>query len=60
MNCPICRRETIVLAKDGPNRRRQCTGCGNRFTTVEKLKEEDRRQQEAIEAVREAAGKLPA
>ena len=60
MNCPICRSETIVLTKDGPDRRRKCTGCGNRFTTVEKLKEEDLRQQEAIEAVKAAAEKLAA
>lgn len=60
MNCPICSRETIVLAKDGPDRRRRCTSCGNRFTTVEKLKEDDRRQLEAIEAVKRAAEKLAA
>lgn len=60
MKCPICRQDSIVLAKEGTARRRKCTGCGKRFTTVEKLKEEDQRQQEAVQAVREAAEKLKA
>lgn len=49
-----------MLAKEGPARRRKCTGCGNRFTTVEKLKEDEKRQLEAIEVVKAAAGKLAA
>lgn len=66
MNCPICKGETVVLSKDGVERRRKCvgrdgrSGCGNRFTTVEKLKDDEKRQLKAIEAVRAAAEKLAA
>lgn len=61
MNCPLCKGETVVLSKDGVERRRKCaTGCGHRFTTIEKLKEEEKRQLEAIETVKAAAVKLVA
>ena len=58
MNCKVCGGDTIVLGKDGPDRRRRCTGCGKRFTTTEVLKEEHQRIQEAAQAVREAAEKI--
>ena len=66
MDCPICKGETVVLSKEGVERRRKCVGrdgaggCGNRFTMIEKLKEEEKRQLEAIETVKAAAVKLVA
>lgn len=61
MNCPICNGETIVLAKDGAERRRKCTGgCGHRFSTIEKLKEEEQRQAEVIRDAKALAEKLVA
>jgi transcriptional regulator NrdR family protein len=49
-----------VLKTQGDERRRRCTVCRHPFVTVEKLKEDERRQVEAIEAVRQAAQKLAA
>jgi transcriptional regulator NrdR family protein len=60
MNCPICSQETRVLRKDAAERRRQCTACGHRFTTTEIPRDEHQRQQEAVQAVMEAAEKLKA
>ncbi len=60
MNCPVCRQETIVLRKDGAERRRECTACRHRFVTVEVPKDEQLRQQEAVQTVIEAAEKLKA
>lgn len=60
MNCPLCHQPTIVLKTLGDERRRRCTACLHRFTTIEKLKEDEQRQAEAIEAVRQAAEKLAA
>lgn len=60
MNCPICRSDTRVLKTMASERRRQCSGCGHRFTTIERLKEDDQRLQEAVQTVREAAEKLKA
>lgn len=58
MNCPICASDSHVLTKDGVTRRRECTKCFHRFTTVERLKAEEDRLQEAVQTVREAAEKL--
>ena len=61
MNCPTCSGDTIVLRADGNERRRECRGqCRQRFTTVEVLKVDHLRQQEAVEVVKEAAAKLAA
>jgi transcriptional regulator NrdR family protein len=60
VNCPICSSDTIVLHKDGADRRRKCTKCHQRFTTTEVLKEELQRQQEAVQAVRDVAERLKA
>ena len=39
MNCPVCDAETCVIDTrkqiDSVNRRRECTVCGHRFSTVE-------------------------
>jgi transcriptional repressor NrdR len=41
MNCPFCGAETKVTNKrdidDSTKRRRECLGCGKRFTTYERL-----------------------
>lgn len=58
MNCPICRQDTIVLTTVAPDRRRKCTTCGHRFTTVEVLKEDHQRLQAAVEDVRAVAERL--
>ena len=60
LNCPICSQETRVLRTDDAERRRMCTACGYRFTTTEVLKDEQRRQLEAVQTVLEAAEKLKA
>jgi transcriptional regulator NrdR family protein len=48
MNCPICNSESRVLTKEGCARRRECTKCGNRFTTAEVLKAELERSERII------------
>lgn len=58
--CPICEQDTLVLETRGAERRRRCTKCLHTFTTVEKLKVEDLRQQEAVQILLEAADKLKA
>lgn len=58
MNCPVCSQDSSVLKSRGVERRRQCTICGHRFTTIEKLKDAEQRQQEAVQVVREAAERL--
>lgn len=58
MNCRICPGETIVLETRGSERRRHCTACGHRFTTVEVLKDERRRELAAVQVVKEAAERL--
>lgn len=50
----------MVVKTLGNERRRRCTTCRHLFSTVEKLKEDEQRQLEAIEAVRQAAEKLAA
>lgn len=60
MNCPVCRQPSVVLKTLESERRRRCTACGHRFTTVEKLKDEERRQREAVQTVLEAAERLKA
>ena len=60
MNCTICHGDTVVLSKDGADRRRRCSQCGHRFTTTEVLKEDHQRQQDAVRTVVEAADKLRA
>lgn len=49
-----------MLKTQGNERRRRCTKCRHPFVTVEKLKDDEKRQAEAIEAVRQAAEKLAA
>jgi DNA-directed RNA polymerase subunit RPC12/RpoP len=58
VNCPTCSSGSIVLRKDGDIRRRRCTRCGQRFETVEKLQADEKRQADAIEALRLAARSL--
>jgi transcriptional regulator NrdR family protein len=47
MNCPVCSRDSRVLKTTDTERRRECLGCGHRFTTKEVLKD-DHQRQEAI------------
>lgn len=58
MKCPVCRQETRVLGKDAAQRRRQCTGCGHRFTTTEVLTDELKRRERILEDAKALAGKL--
>lgn len=58
VNCPVCPAGTIVLETRGDERRRKCTSCGHRFTTVEVLKEIRQLEQAAVQVVREAAERL--
>lgn len=60
MNCPTCDSDTIVLRADGAQRRRQCTNtaCNNRFTTIEVLKDDHDRLQDAVEQVRQVAERI--
>lgn len=61
MNCPICKGDTRILRTEGAERRRECIdGCGRKFTTVEVLKEDHQRQQEAVQIVVDVAAKLKA
>lgn len=60
MNCPLCSKPTLVLKTIGEDRRRECTGCGHRFTTTEVLKEDHQRQAELLEDARALAEKLAA
>ncbi len=60
MNCPICKADTYVQSTTGQERRRKCTGCGERFTTVEVLKVEHQRREALLEDARELAEKLTA
>lgn len=48
----------MVLEKRGAERRRQCTECGHRFSTLEKLKDLERRQAEALKDAKALAEKL--
>lgn len=37
IKCPNCRnKDTFVYAKYGDKRYRECHGCGERFTTIER------------------------
>ena len=59
MNCPTCDGETIVVHTNGNERRRECRGdCRQRFTTVEVLKDDHQRLQEAVADVRQVAERL--
>lgn len=62
MNCPVCRKETIVLETRGLDRRRGCLvdrgGCGHKFTTTEVLKTEHDRQQKIIKDAQDLAGSI--
>jgi hypothetical protein len=60
LNCPICSQDSIVLRTDGAERRRCCTACQHRFTTTEVLKDERRRELEAVQTLLEAAERLKA
>jgi transcriptional regulator NrdR family protein len=53
VNCPICHHDTRVLRTDGTERRRQCTRCLHRFTTVEQAKEKVNILEQAVEKARE-------
>ena len=35
MKCPRCQSDSRVIATREPKRRRQCTACGHRWSTVE-------------------------
>ncbi len=76
MNCPYCgHAEDKVIdsreAGDGVRRRRQCLGCGSRFTTYERLqaaslfviKKDERREefnrQKLLAGIRKACEKRP-
>lgn len=48
MNCEICHGDTRVLKTVDTERRRECTRCGNRFVTVEVLKEDQRRKDQLL------------
>jgi hypothetical protein len=60
VNCPTCRSDTIVLHKDGPDRRRRCTNerCGQRFTTMEVMKAEYQRRESILRDATALAEKL--
>ena len=58
LNCPVCSQPTAVLEKRGNERRRECTACRHRFSTVEKLRDVDRRQAEALRAAVDLAEKV--
>jgi transcriptional regulator NrdR family protein len=45
---------------DGAQRRRQCTACGQRFTTIEVLKDEHQRREAIIQEAVALAEKLTA
>ena len=58
LNCPVCSQPTAVLEKRGNERRRECTACKHRFSTIEKLRDVDRRQAEALRAAVDLAEKV--
>ena len=60
MNCPTCNAATYVQSTTGNDRRRKCTGCGQRFTTEEVLKDEIRALRDMKEDARELAEKIVA
>lgn len=60
MNCPTCSGDTRILRTDDTERKRECVRCGHRFPTVEILKDEHQRQEEAVRTVLEAAERLKA
>jgi transcriptional regulator NrdR family protein len=60
LNCPVCQQPTRVIAKDGADRRRECTACANRFTTEEVIKADRQRETEAVRSVLEAAERIKA
>lgn len=47
MNCPLCQGATAVfesrIVPDGKRRRRQCSQCKHRFTTMEMFADEIKR-----------------
>lgn len=58
MNCPICSRDTRILRTDDTSRRRECLGCGHRFTTTEILKEADERRQKIVDSAKALAERI--
>jgi transcriptional regulator NrdR family protein len=60
MKCPVCSSDTRVLAKEGGERRRQCTVCKQNFRTVELLKAEHDHLQGIVEDAKALAEKLAA
>lgn len=38
MNCPLCSHDSRVIDGRGTTRRRECTHCRHRWTTVEVVK----------------------
>lgn len=60
MNCPLCKADTFVLQTDAPDRRRQCTRCGHRFSTTEVLKDELARSERIIADAQALADRIKA
>lgn len=58
IECPLCHSETMVVRTDGAERRRECTKCFHRFTTVEQDKELWMRVQKALARMKEAASSV--
>lgn len=58
MNCPVCSQKSRVLETDQASRRRECTGCGHRFSTTEILKEADDRRRQIIEDAQALAERI--
>jgi transcriptional regulator NrdR family protein len=55
LNCPVCSQDTRVLQTRDPERRRECTACGHRFTTTEILKDDHERRGRLLEQARALA-----
>jgi transcriptional regulator NrdR family protein len=58
VNCPLCSSDTFVRDTRDGERRRECTRCRHRFTTVEILKDRVRELELAGQVVLEAAERL--
>lgn len=58
IECPVCNSETKVVRTDGAERRRRCTRCLHRFTTVEQEKDTVTKVQRALSRMREVASKV--
>lgn len=58
MNCPVCDQKSRVLETDQTSRRRECMGCGHRFTTIEILRDADDRRRQIIEDAQALAERI--